>query len=107
MTYRRKAVLLIDSATSGVAGAYIDAIYRGLAHRDGVEVAVSHYIPFRYGKRVFYKYSELAVQKTYRLGRARLYVRFAELLVAFARLLAWVTVSRVRVVCYALSSNLW
>lgn len=106
MTSHRKSVLLIDSATAGTAGAYIDAIYRNLAHPEGVEVAVSHYFPFRYGKRIFYKYSDLVAQQTYRLGRARLYVRFAELLVAFARLLAWVTVSRVRVVCYALSSNL-
>jgi len=102
-----KRLLLIDSATSGIAGAYIDGIYRHLAHREAVEVAVSHYFPFRYGERIFFKYSELTVQGTYRLGRARLYVRFAELLVAFARLFAWVMLSRVQVVCYALSSTLW
>jgi len=103
----RKVLLLIDSATSGVAGAYVDGIWRSLVHRDAVEVAVSHYFPFPYGKRIFFKYSELAAQPFYRLGRARLYVRFAELLTAFARLIAWVIVSRVEVVCYALSSNLW
>jgi glycosyltransferase involved in cell wall biosynthesis len=102
----RKVLLLIDSATSGVAGAYIDGIWRRLAHRDAVEVAVSYYFPFDYGKRIFFKYSELTAQRVYRLGRARLYVRFGELLIAFARLIAWVIVSRVKVVCYALSSNL-
>jgi glycosyltransferase involved in cell wall biosynthesis len=107
MSSVKKVLLLVDSATSGVAGAYVDAIVRRLAHRDRVEVGVSYYFPFRYGKRIFFKYSELAAQHIYRLGRARLYVRFAELLVAFTRLFAWVVVSRVRVVCYALSSNLW
>jgi glycosyltransferase involved in cell wall biosynthesis len=102
----RKVLLLIDSATSGVAGAYVDGIWRRLAHRDAVEVAVSHYFPFDYGKRIFFKYSELTAQRVYRLGRARLYVRFAELLIAFLRLIVWVIVSRVDVVCYALSSNL-
>jgi glycosyltransferase involved in cell wall biosynthesis len=101
-----KVLLLIDSATSGVAGAYIDGIWRRLVHRDAVEVAVSHYFPFAYGKRIFFKYSELTAQPRYRLGRARLYVRFGELLIAFVRLIAWVIVSRVQVVCYALSSNL-
>ncbi|MGI8785231.1 MAG: glycosyltransferase [Acidobacteriota bacterium] len=107
MTSAKKVLLLVDSATSGVAGAYVDAIYRRLAHPDGVEVAVSYYFPFGYGKRIFFRYSELAAQRLYPLGRARLYVRFAELLVSFTRLFTWVVVSRVRVVCYALSSNLW
>src|SRR5690348_10065159 len=95
----RKVLLLVDSATSGVAGAYIDGIWRRLAHRDAVEVAVSHYFPFAYGKRLFFKYSELTAQRVYRLGRARLYVRFAELVIAFARLALWVILSRVEVVC--------
>jgi len=107
MSSVRKVLLLVDSATSGVAGAYVEAICRRLAHRDRVEVAVSYYFPFPYGKRMFFKYSELTAQHLYTLGRARLYVRFAELLGAFARLFTWVVVSRVRVVCYALSSNLW
>ena len=102
----RKVLLLIDSATSGVAGAYIDGIWRRLTNRDAVEVAVSHYFPFNYGKRIFFKYSELTAQRRYRLGRARLYVRLGELLIAFARLIVWVIVSRVDAVCYALSSNL-
>lgn len=102
----RKVLLLIDSATSGVAGAYVDAIWRRLTNRDAVEVAVSHYFPFAYGKRIFFKYSELTAQGVYPLGRARLYVRFGELLIAYFRLIVWVIVSRVDVVCYALSSNL-
>jgi glycosyltransferase involved in cell wall biosynthesis len=106
MTARRKTLLLIDSATSGCAGAYIDAIYRRLRQREGVEVAVSHYFPFAYGKKIFYKYSELAVQRKYKLGRARLYVRFFELLRSFLYLFGYVKAARIRIVCYALSSNL-
>ena len=82
MTRHGKEILLIDSATSGCAGAYIDGIHRHLTPKnERVEVGVSHYFPFQYGKRIFFKYSELAAQPRYRLGRARLYVRFVELLV--------------------------
>lgn len=107
MNQSKKAVLLIDSATSGIAGAYIDRIYQGIENNAAVEVGVSHYFPFNYGKRIFYKYSELTAQTIYNLGWARLYVRFAELLVSVARLLIYVQMARISVVCYALSSNLW
>jgi glycosyltransferase involved in cell wall biosynthesis len=106
MTGRGKEILLIDSATSGCAGAYIDAIHRHLTPNDTVEVGVSHYFPFEYGKRIFFKYSELTAQSKYHLGRARLYVRFLELLVSFARLFAYVCAKRIKIVCYAISSNL-
>lgn len=102
-----ETLLLIDPATSGCAGAYIDVIRRNLGENEAVEVAVSHYFPFQYGRRIFYRYSELTAQTRYRLGRTRLYVRFAELLVALTRLAAHVVAARPRVVCYALSSNLW
>ncbi len=101
-----KSLLLIDSATSGCAGAYIDALHANLDGQEAVEVAVSHYFPHPYGKKIFYKFSELAAQQRYRLGRARLYVRFAELVWTFLRLLLYVRRARIRVVCYALSSNL-
>jgi len=99
-------VLLIDSATAGCAGAYVARIYESLDDRTSVEVGVNYHFPFAYGKRVFYKYSELAAQHTYKLGRLRLYVRFAELTVAFARLLTFIARRRVKIVCYAISSNL-
>jgi glycosyltransferase involved in cell wall biosynthesis len=102
-----KKLLLIDSATSGCAGAYIDGIYQNLSNKDLVEVAVSYYFPYVYGQKIFFKYSELAAQKHYRLGRARLYVRFLELVAAFAMLYRYVRAAHVEVVCYALSSNLF
>jgi glycosyltransferase involved in cell wall biosynthesis len=98
---------LIDPATSGCAGCYVDRIVKAFRKREQLEVAVSRYYPFNYGKRIFYKYSDLAVQDRYRLGRARLYVRFGELVVALSRLLVYVGIQRVATVCYALSSNLW
>jgi glycosyltransferase involved in cell wall biosynthesis len=103
---RSRRLLLIDPATSGCAGAYIDGIYRQLADKERVTVGVSHYFPYQYGLRIFYKYSELAVQSRYRLGRARLYVRFVELLIALTRLSAHIVTHRISTVCYALSSNL-
>lgn len=106
MTAIHKTLVLIDSATSGCAGAYIDAIYRRLRPNDAVEVAVSHYFPFDYGRKVFYKYSELTAQGKYRLGRFRLYVRFFELLRSFLWLFRYVRTARIRILCYALSSNL-
>jgi len=69
-------------------------------------VAVSHYFPFDYGLRIFYKYSELHVQARYRLGRLRMYVRGLELIWALARLLVVVRRRRVQTVCYAISSTL-
>jgi glycosyltransferase involved in cell wall biosynthesis len=102
-----KTLLLIDSATSGCAGGYIDGIVRNLAATDRVEVAVSHYFPFNYGLKIFYKYSELTAQGKYKLGWLRLYVRLMELLIALGRLLVYIRAARIRVVCYALSSNLW
>src|SRR4051812_42342795 len=93
---KRKTMLLIDPATSGCAGCYVDRIFKSFRKREHLEVAVSRYYPFSYGKRIFYKYSDLAVQDQYPLGRARLYVRFGELVVALARLLAYLGVEGVQ-----------
>jgi glycosyltransferase involved in cell wall biosynthesis len=100
-------LLLIDSATSGCAGLYIDEIHRHLPNPDEAEVAVSAYFPFPYGKRIFFRFSELHAQRRYRLGRFRLYVRMLELLVAVARLFVHVIRRRTRIVAYAISSNLF
>ena len=48
----RKVLLLIDSATSGVAGAYVDGIWRRLAHRHAVEAGVADRIEYRLGPAV-------------------------------------------------------
>lgn len=108
MIGRRSTIdlLLIDSATSGCAGSYIHGLREAIGRPDRVEVAVSHYFPFPYGLTWFFKYSELTAQQRYKLGRWRLYVRGLELLWAFARLLVYIVRHRVRVVAYALSSNL-
>lgn len=102
----RKYLLLIDSATSGCAGGYLHALFSGLNRPGEVDVAVSYYYPWPYGLRWFFKYSELGAQSRYRLGRMRLYVRVCELVWTFARLCAFVLRHRVKVVAYALSSNL-
>lgn len=99
-------LLIIDSATSGCAGSYVHGLRQALGRTGGVEVAVSYYYPFLYGLRWFFKYSELAAQGRYALGRLRLYVRAFELVWTFGRLLAYILRRRVRVVAYALSSNL-
>src|ERR1039458_8432895 len=100
-----KSLLLIDPGTSGCAGLYIAEIYENLHHRDNVEVAVSYYFKEKYGKKIFYKYSDLVVQAKYRLGKLRLYVRGCELIYALLRMLLYLLGGDVKVVCYALSSN--
>lgn len=105
-TFPRRRWLFIDSATSGSAGGYIAEIAGAIDPDVSVDYAVSHYFPGEFGLKVFYKYSELAAQGRYRLGRLRLYVRALEMAATFWRLTWHILVNDIRVVCYALSSNI-
>jgi glycosyltransferase involved in cell wall biosynthesis len=98
--------LLIDPATSGSAGAYVDEIKRALGEKFPIEFVVNYHFQGTYGHKFFYRYSELSAQKKFSLGRLRLYVRALEMLWAFFRLFILIKRRRVTSICYALSSNI-
>lgn len=101
-----KKLLLVDQGTSGLAGVYIAEIYENLNCMGNVEVITGYYFKEPYGKKWFYRFSDLAKQTAYPLGKLRLYVRGFELIYAMARMLLNLSQGDIKVICYALSSNL-
>ena len=69
--------------TAGNAGLYLDEIYQAL-RSEGFEqeVFVSHYYPFNYGHKLFFRLTELGHCK--RLGKLRNAIRYAELIYALS-----------------------
>ena len=67
--------------TAGNAGLYLDEIYQTLKSEGfEQEVFVSHYYPFNYGRKVFFKWTELG--HCSKLGKLRNPIRYIELIYA-------------------------
>lgn len=94
--------------TSGTAGTYMDGIYNALKSSFSQMVFVNYYYPFTYGKKWFYKYSDLNskyffLKKYNTLRRA---IRLAELIAGLARTYFYITNNNVKIVNYSLNSDL-
>lgn len=99
------SVVIIDPATGGAAGLYLDA-YKGVAHKYGGTLIGACSSISTEGKRYFYPYTDLAAGGKKRFGRMRLPLRYIELVVALARSFLLIVSKRPKAVFYALSSNL-
>lgn len=98
-------VVIIDPATGGVAGLYLEA-YSEIADRNGVSLvgAKSSIPPAKYP--FFYPMTDLADGAKKRFGPLRLPIRYLELIHGLIRSLVLILRRRPKAVMYALSSNL-
>ena len=99
------SVVIIDPATGGVAGLYLDA-YKEVAEKHGATLVGAYASLSNAGKRYFYPYTDLASGGLQKFGRMRLPIRYAELIAGLARSLFLIARKRPKAVFYALSSNL-
>jgi len=99
------SVVIIDPATGGVAGLYLDA-YKEVAERHGATLVGAYASLSEAGKRYFYPYTDLASGGRQKFGRLRLPIRYVELIAGLARSLFLIARKRPKAVFYALSSNL-
>lgn len=99
------SVIIIDPATGGIAGLYLDAYHTAMP--DGSVTTVGAYSSMSAATRkFFYPYSDLSGGGRQRLGRLRLPVRYLEMILGLMRCLLLILRRRPNAVFYALSSNL-
>lgn len=94
------------AGTSGSAGLYIKEIYSALNGNFTQELIVNYYYPFKEGKKVFYKFSELSAPYKFCCNRIRLMIRFAELCFALIYSFILILTHKVKVLNYNLTSDL-
>lgn len=99
------SVVIIDPATGGVAGLYLDA-YKDAAGKHGATLVGAYASVSDAARRYFYPYTDLAAGGRKKFGRLRLPIRYAELVAGLLRCLILIARQRPKAVFYALSSNL-
>jgi len=99
------SVVIIDPATGGVAGLYLDA-YKSVARKHGATLIGAYSSISAEGKRYFYPFTDLAAGGKKRFGRLRLPLRYVELLAGLMRSFLLILRKRPKAVFYALSTNL-
>lgn len=100
----KKDIVHIYYGSQGSGGLYIHEIYSSLK-KEGLnqEVFLSYYYPFKYGKKIFFKYSDLAsgVKKS----KGRLYLRGLELVYGLFHTLFYIIIHQPKIVNYSLISS--
>lgn len=101
-------VIHIYAGTSGSAGTYLNSIYNSLQLVLNQDVFVSYYYPFDYGRKIFYRFSDLSspygfVKKHKKL---RYIIRYIELILSLTHILFFSFINRVKVANYNLTSDL-
>lgn len=100
-------ILHIYAGTSGSAGLYIDSIYTTLKSNFNQYAIVSYYFPFKYGRKLFYKYSDLAHAFFFhRSNILRLTIRYFELLFALTYSLIFILFRQPRIINYSLTTQI-
>lgn len=95
--------------TSGTAGTYIDEIYKSLNNDFKQEVFVNYYYPYDYGKKYFYKFSDLSSPYKFlkKFNTLRRVIRLVELIIGLTKTLINIQRNKVKVVNYSLNSDLF
>lgn len=102
---KKVEILHIYSGTSGIAGLYLDSIYHSLKGSKQ-EVIVSYHFPFNYGKKVFYRYTDLTVKNKYRIiNKFRFLFRTIEFIYGLLFSLIYILIKKPRIVNYSLIST--
>jgi glycosyltransferase involved in cell wall biosynthesis len=101
-------VIHIYAGTAGSAGLYIDAIYKSLSKDFKQECIVNNYFSFNYGRKVFYKFTELSGTNCFhRYKLLRFGLRYIELVYGLLKSLSVVFIKRPKIVNYSLTSHLF
>lgn len=99
-------IVHIYYGTQGASGLYTDEIYCSLRESGFTQTTfVSYYYPFKYGKRIFFRFTDLASGVSNYTGRK--YFRALEMLFGFAYCLLYVFFKQPKVVNYSLNASFW
>lgn len=105
---RQIDILHIYAGTGGSAGTYIDGIYSSLNEHFSQECIVNHYFPFKYGRKIFYKITEMTGPNFLKpFPKIRLVIRMLELICALVYSLFFIFITKPKVVNYSMTSNLY
>lgn len=100
----KKDIIHIYHGSQGAGGLYIHEIYQVLKN-NGVsqEAFLSYYFPFQYGKKIFFRYTDLAsgIFKS----KTRIFLRAIELFFGLLYTVLYIIVYRPKVVNYSLISS--
>lgn len=101
-------LLHIYAGTRGASGLYLDEIYQALKNNYKQEVIVSAFYSFSYGKKWFYRYSDISSigLNILKVNIIRKALRFFELIITLLRILIYVKVNKVNYINYGLTSDL-
>ena len=100
-------IIHVYGGTAGSAGLYLDSIYRSLQGKFEQICIVNAYFPFKYGKKVFYRHTEMTGPNLF--GNSvmlRRVVRYLELLGALLISLFYTIWYRPKILNYSMTSNL-
>lgn len=99
-------IIHIYYGSQGAGGLYIDEIF-GALKKGGFtqQVFVSYYYPFKYGKRIFFKFTDLASGVKNYTGRK--YFRALEMLFGFGYCILYVMLKQPKIINYSLNSSFW
>ena len=101
-------LLHVYAGTRGASGLYLDEIYKALKFKYKQEVIVSAFYSFPYGKKWFYRYSDISSigLNILNVNIIRKAVRFFELILTLIRTFIYIKIKKVRFVNYGLTSDL-
>jgi len=101
-------IMHIYAGTSGSAGLYLNEIYLALNHYYSQEAIVSYYFAFPYGKKWFYKWTDLSSEYyiQHLNAKVRLFIRYIELIITLLRILFYFTSHKIKIINYNLTSDL-
>ncbi|MFK0376747.1 glycosyltransferase [Pandoraea sp. NPDC090278] len=92
--------------TAGSAGLYTHRIYKALEGEFAQEALVNHYFPFPYGRKIFFKYTELTGPNKLKKSKyLRFFVRYLELIYGLIASLFIIATNKTRIVNYNLISE--
>lgn len=100
----KKDIIHVYHGSQGSGGLYIHEIYSEL-ERKGLkqEAFLSYYYPFNYGKKIFFKYTDLA--SGLKKSRVRIYLRGIELLFGLLCTYFYIIINRPKIINYSLISS--
>jgi len=100
-------VLNIYAGSSGSAGLYIDSIYKSLDKYYSQDVIVSYHFPFKYGRKLFYRFTDLVKPNIFhKITYVRFIIRYFELLFTLLYSAAYILIYRPRIVNYSFTSQI-
>ena len=102
-------ILHIYSGTSGASGLYLNEIYSALNKKYKQEVIVSYNYPFNYGKKWFYRFTDISSLdlEILKIQKIRYIVRFLELITTLLKIYFLLLFNNIKYVNYNLTTDLF